>query len=157
MRVCSPTRSEAFQHNVLPVLPLQEPEPLSSAAAGQELRTPAVAFSTAHAGHLYCAFPSQQPANIQLHDCATGGILKTIPVVATGGAITALAVSARDELLAVGCAGGTLLLMRGDTEAWSELAGHAGPVTSLAFSRCGTKLYSIAGGSSTMFVWDIKG
>jgi WD40 repeat protein len=112
---------------------------------------PVVAFSVAHANHMYCAF--QQPTNIQLQDCTSGSIVKTIPVAASGG-ITALAVGPSDKLLAVGTASGTLLLMRGATEAWSELAGHGGPVQALAFSRCGTKLYSMAG--KTVFVWDIK-
>lgn len=116
---------------------------------------PAIAFSSAHPGHAYCAFPSpHQPATIQLHDCAWGSIIKTISLAASAGPATALAVSPGDRLLAVGSAAGTVRLLRGDTEAWAELAGHGAPVRWLAFSRCERKLYSAAG--SAVFVWDLR-
>ncbi len=79
--------------------------------------------------------------------------MKTIPVAASGPT-TALAAGPGDDLLAVGGAGGAVLLMRGDTEAWSELAGHGSPIQALAFSKCGSKLYSTSG--RTVFVWDVK-
>ena len=80
--------------------------------------------------------------------------MKTISVAAASGQITALAVAPADRLLAAGTLKGTVLFMRGDTEAWCEVGGQGAAVRGLAFSRCGSKLYSVAG--KNIVVLDVK-
>jgi WD40 repeat protein len=115
-----------------------------------------VAFSSAHPGHLYCTNPRDR-AQILLFDYSTVAVVKTLLAPLAGGeAVTALALHPREELLAVGTAAGSLLLLRLETEAWAEVSAHGEgeAVAGLAFSACGSKLYSAAG--TATFVWSVE-
>lgn len=114
-----------------------------------------VAFSRTHPEHLYCSDPSS-PGTLLLLDYANQAVVKTIVVPVEGGAaITALALDPAERLLAAGTSSGTVLLLRLESEAWAELAAHAAEasVVGLAFSDCGSELFSAAG--SATFVWQL--
>lgn len=110
-----------------------------------------VAFSARHPGHVWCSSP-QRPGQLVLFDCGTGAVVKT-SLAPTDEVFTALAVHPREELLAAGTVGGRLMLLRSDTEAWSELNAHGQPILGLAFASGGTKLFSGAGTAN--FVWEL--
>eukprot|EP00887_Chlorella_sp_A99_P006316 scaffold3.g6316.t1 len=116
---------------------------------------PAVAFSTQHPGHVWATSP-HRPGQLLLFDSATGAVVKTSLAPTADQPLTAIAVHPREELLAVGTAGGAVLLLRADTEAWAEVAGHGEPVRSLTFARGegGERLLSAAGGAT--FVWELS-
>lgn len=133
-----------------------------SAAAGAAGSTATAAcvqatFSRAHPQHLYCTNPCDA-GQLLLFDYSTQAVIKTLLAPLEGGAaITALALHPRESLLAAGTTAGTVLLLRLESEAWADLAAHAEgvPVAGLAFSACGSQLFSAAG--TATFVWDIKG
>ncbi|GAB4822057.1 hypothetical protein N2152v2_009103 [Parachlorella kessleri] len=141
------------KHSACQTLARFEPSGQDTAGAAIQPRLPSAAFSAAHPGHIYCSFPGQ-PACIQLYDYTDGSLVKTISVAAASGEVTALAVAPGDRLLAAGTSRGTVLLMRGDTEAWCEVGNQGAVVRGLAFSRCGSKLFSVAG--KNIVVMDVK-
>lgn len=112
-----------------------------------------VAFSR-HEGHLFCTDPSH-PGQLLLLDYTTQAVVKTLLAPLAAGAITALALHPKETLVAVGTSGGGVLLLRLDTEAWAELAAHAegAPVAGLAFSTCGSRLFSAQG--TATFEWGV--
>ena len=125
-------------------------DPAATAASVQAV------FSRAHPQHLYCTNP--WAGQLLLFDYSTQAIIKTLLAPLAGGAaITALALHPREALLAAGTTAGSVLLLRLESEAWAELAAHAEgvPVAGLAFSACGSKLFSAAG--TATFAWDIMG
>lgn len=134
-----------------------------AAAAGGEEEAPGqqraavvaqVTFSRAHPEHLYCTDPSA-PGQLLLLDFASQATIKTLfAPLAAGAAITALALDPKESLLAAGTSGGTVLLLRLATEAWSELTAHSSAVTGLAFTAGGIRLISAAG--TATFVWDVE-
>ncbi len=116
-----------------------------------------VALSSCHSGLLYCTDTSS-PGALLLLDYTTQDIIKTLvaPLADRGSALTALALSPDERLLAAGTSAGTVLLLRLETEAWTELAAHAAgaPVKGLAFSSCGTRLWSAAG--TATYEWEVQ-
>lgn len=140
--------------------------PPDSAAAGNGAATahasmnPAavqVAFSRSHAHHLYCTDTSSRGALLLL-DYTSQAIVKTLvaPLADCGSAITALALNPEESLLAAGTSAGTVLLLRLQTEAWTELAAHdeGVAVKGLGFSSCGTRLWSAAG--TATLEWEVQ-
>ena len=132
----------------------------SGAATVQASMNPAavqVAFSRSHPGHLYCTDTSSRGALLLL-DYTSQAIVKTLvaPLADCSSAITALALNPEESLLAAGTSAGTVLLLRLQTEAWSELAAHAEGVAvkGLAFSSCGTRLWSAAG--TATLEWEVQ-
>jgi hypothetical protein len=115
-----------------------------------------VAFSCRHPGHLYCTNPTE-PGQLLLFDYSRVSVIKTLLVPLAGStAITALSLHPTEELLAVGTASGSVLLLRLETEAWSELSAHGGnnAVVGLAFSACGGRLFTAAG--TAAFEWCVE-
>lgn len=127
-------------------------EPAAAAPAAVQ-----VVFSRAHAGHLYCTDTSS-PGALLLLDYTSQAVIKTLvaPLADRSSAITALALNPDESLLAAVTSAGTVLLLRLETEAWTELAAHAtgAPVKGLAFSSCGTRLWSAAG--TATFEWEVQ-
>ena len=75
--------------------------------------------------------------------------------LATGGAVTALAVSADQKLGAAGSADNSIQLFDPKTgKAGKKLTGHSGAVTGLEFSADGKKLVS-SSADKTIRVWDV--
>lgn len=127
-----------------------------SSAAQEPQPAVQVAFSRAHAGHLYCTDP-RHPGHLLLLDSSAGATLKTLVAPLAGAYITSLALQPCGEgLLAAGTSSGSVLLLRLETEAWVEIAAHAAgaAVRGLAFTACGARLYSSAGTATVG--WDVE-
>jgi hypothetical protein len=117
------------------------------------------AFSRAHPGHLYASNPVA-PGQVLLYDYTTRAVAKTLLApLPPGAAISVLALHPGETQLAVGTTAGSVLLLRLESEAWAELAAHGegGAVAGLAFSACGTRLYSGAAGACATLVWQLEG